>query len=462
MNQETDPVVRMISEIQPERYLRLAVLAVVCLSFANMLYCTLEYEFGWGPKTVLAGPTDRFADLIKDSLSYRVVTAGADRTQAFHSWNPLYQQYYEHPIYGGVEAERKGLITHLQAPPVPTLIFLFCGSLIVHSGSPPLALYLFFLFYLCEAACIAWIAIPRAKRTWKVTAAVLFLCLASYPALVIFGRANYVYAGTTSLAVVFFLTGLYTRRKASLLYLLALAVAVNIHPNAVIFALAIPLVLGVRRAVKPCLEFLAISAVIFAGSYFASHAVYPDYTIGHFLKGLAIYKKLYVQGAMGIFGSTPYIYFRMLGNGIPFAVKLALYYAAGGLFFLFICFAFWRASKATRTSGASGNWPAPLVPFFLTAFYCILTPVFANYHLLIFLGPVILAYLENEGSEGHRVELAAAVICSVLMLSPKNYSLFRIPLQLLVNPAIVCWTVLWLGMEMLRQSKRRAVGVTSD
>jgi hypothetical protein len=98
-----------------------------------MLYCTVAYEFGAGPTTFLLGPEDRFADVIKLSLSFRSVTGGVNETEKFQNWQPLFQHYYEHPDYGGAESLATGELTHFHHPPLSTLIFLLCGLFMVRT-----------------------------------------------------------------------------------------------------------------------------------------------------------------------------------------------------------------------------------------------------------------------------------------------------------------------------------------
>ncbi len=181
-----------------------------------MLYCTIAYEFGSGPMTVLVGPDDRFADLLKLSLSFRSVTGGVDRTDKFPSWQPLYQHYYEDSDYGGTESLATGKLTHFHHPPLSTLIFLLCGLFIVRTGSPSLALLLFFCIYSLEVWSMLRIGIPRARRKPELIFAILFFGFASYPALITFGRGNYVNAGLTTIPIVAFLFAVFAGSKRAL------------------------------------------------------------------------------------------------------------------------------------------------------------------------------------------------------------------------------------------------------
>ena len=469
---------QLIPEIRRDRYLQTAVLGLICFTFLNMLYCTMGYEFGWGPMTFLSGPDDRFADVIKLSLSFRSVTQGVDNTRSFQSWKPIYQGYYEHPVYGGTENLASGELTHFHHPPLSTLIFLLCGIFIVRTGNPSLTLLLFFCVYLLEVWSIILIGIPRPKRTPGLILAIWFLCLASYPALVTFGRANYVNAGLTTIPILVFLIAIFARRQASLASLLALAIAVNIHPNAIIFFFALPLALGIRRATKPSMQFIAVASAIFGASYFAAHKLYPDYTIANFRKGVAIYGNVYISGGAGVrSGSSLFGLVRVLNRGlhlgISFPVEMRVFYILAMCVLVLACAAVWRASvhgeigtecteKETNKDNYGGfvhesnHWPLPLIPFFLVSFYCILSPIFADYHLLVFIAPLVLAYLEPDDAANRSQLLTLVAITSVLMLSPKNYMLQHASVQIILNPLILCGVVLWLTLKLLSEARQRS------
>lgn len=468
------------SNIQPSWSLYAAVLVVLCLSFLNMLYCTMGYEFGWGPRTILAGPEDRFADVLKLSLSFRSVTGGVDKTEKFQTWPPIYQRYFEHPDYGGVQSLGAGELTHFHHPPLSTLIFLSTGLFIVWTGSPTLTLILFFCVYLLEVGCLLWIGIPRSKRRPQLVYAIWFFCLASYPALVMFGRGNYVNAGLTTVPAVAFLVAIFAKKEATFVSLLALALAVNIHPNAIIFLLALPLVLGVRKAIRPSIQFVLISFSISVISYFAAQKLYPDYTLSNFRKGVAIYGKIYISGGAGIrLGSSLFGLIRALNRvlhlGIPFPLEIRVFYILAVLVVGTVFTAYWRASLKRKNSdendstrkreytddrgrilGESSQWPLPLVPFLLVSSYCVLSPVFADYHLLVFLAPLILTCLDERETMENRSQLLMMVtLISAFMLSPKNYPSEHASIQIALNPIILCATLLWIAMALLNEAKRQ-------
>jgi hypothetical protein len=477
-NKEVNRLRRLIPDIRHDRYLAMVVLGLICITYVNMLYSTLAYEFGMGPMTFLAGPDDRFADVIKLSLSFRSVTRGLDHIKNFRSWDPVYQRYYEHPDYGGIESLATGQLTHFHHPPLSTLIFLLCGMFLVRTGSPSLMLILFFCIYLAELGSMIRIGVPREKRTARLLTGICFFCLVSYPALVIFGRGNYVNAGLTTIPIAAFLMATYTRKQPTVAAAIALALAVNIHPNAVIFLLALPVAYGIRGAIKPGVQFITIGSLMFGLSFYAAHALYPEYTIANFLKGVAIYGQVYVAGGAGFrMGSSFYGLIRSLNHGlhlgIPFAAEMKIYYGASIVLLFVATWAVWQACirNHSRTRyhrevegpnrhggiiNRSEPWLRAIAAFFLVAFYCILSPVFADYHLLVFVAPLVLAILYQDTATDRKGLLMLVTICSTLMLSPKNYPLQHASVQMVLNPFILCGTVLWLAIALLTRTRQRS------
>lgn len=468
----------------PKWILRFAVLSLLCLSFLNALYCLVSYEFGWGPKTYLVGPEDRFADLIKLSLSFRATTEGADKLPEFRNWAPIYQRYYEQPDYAGVAGLNTGKLTHFHHPPLSTLLFLLCGLFILKTGQPALALFLFFGVYLLEVCAIVWIGIPRAIRSREVTLAIFFFCLISYPALLTFSRANYVNAGLTTLPVVLFLVATFTSAKPSLLPLFALALAVNIHPNAILLLLALPIAFGVRAAIKPILQFGGIAAAICAPSYLAAHYLYPAYTIATFRQGLSAYAKIYIDGGAGVrsgsslFGLVFGLHhalarYHVVSRYTSSSTDLRVFYVLAMLVVALSGAAYLIAlrqarhlqlqpqrggrsvSASTPESAADfepRNGPSLVAPFLLVSSYTLLSPVFADYHLLVFLAPLLLACIAAPGQSGRRLQLTSLIaFASVFMLSPKNYGY----IQLALNPLILCGVTLWLSFALIAESRRK-------
>jgi phosphoglycerol transferase MdoB-like AlkP superfamily enzyme len=97
-----------------------------------------------------------------------------------------------------------------------------------------------------------------------------------------------------------------------------------------------------------------------------------------------------------------------------------------------------------------------IMPFYLTALYCLITPIFADYHLLVFIAPILLVLLNFQKWAGNYHLISAIVLGSILMLSPKNYYFVSgTSIQLLLNPLILFILTLYLVKESVCGSKSK-------
>ena len=443
----------LFSGINAEQYLRIAVLGILCLTFANALYSVMRNEFGLGYQSFLHGPDDRFADLVKPALSFKIFTSGLENRPSFASWPVLFQNYYLHNPYVGREGLASGGLasgqeTHFHYPPLWELLALMCSLIIVHTGSPQIALLLFFTAYLSGVYRLIYHSVRREERTKTAVFAIWFVCLLGYPSLLIFTRGNF-YAGFTAFLIVHVLISLFGYRDGGAAASLALALAVNTRPNALIFVLAFPVALGVRRSLKPCMRFFAMALGIACASYISAHWLYPDYTISAFRQGLRIYNRLYMIGSLGVrFNSSLFAFVKNLnaaslrllrGTTVTQVLDtlwtIIVFVALAIIIVLVALWGLWRSSCRRL-----------IAPFVLTSLYCLLTPVFGDYHLLVFLAPLLLLSFHAKDWAGHYRSVSAIALASIFVLSPKNYIfLLGFSLQTILNPLILYLAVLYLA-----------------
>jgi hypothetical protein len=430
----------LFSGINAEQYLRIAVLAILCLTYANALYSAMKNEFGLGYQSFLHGPDDRFADLVKVALSFKTLTGGLENRPNFTSWPGLYQRYYLNNPYAGREGLASGKLTHFHEPPLYALQHMLCALLIVQTGSPQFALWVFFAAYLAGVHLLTYHSVRKEERTKTAEVAIWFVCLLGYPSLLIFTRGNYP-AGFTALLIVHVLISLFGYRDGGTAASLALALAVNIRPNSLIFVLAFPVALGIRRSVKPCVHFFAMALGVACASYISVHWLYPDYTLSTFQQGVRRYNHLYMIGSAGdAFNSSLFALVKNLNTAASLRLlsTAGVTQAFGVLAIIIVLVAFW------------GLWHSScrclIAPFVLTSLYCLLTPVFGDYHLLAFLAPLLLLSFHVKDWVGHYREASTIALASILVLSPKNYIFLNgWSLQTILNPLILCLSLLYLA-----------------
>jgi hypothetical protein len=478
--------------LDANRYLRLVACVLIVLTCANLLYCALRYEIGYPPVSFLGtgpeGATDRFADLVKDTVSYRAAVSGLTPASV-NKWPAIFRMYYVYPVYGGKEALADGVeITHFHQPPLTTLYFLASAAFIVRTQSAVLDILFFYTLFLAAVQWAMVVGIPPERRTAALVVFVWLAALLTYPGILVLVRGNF-QSGITSMMITAFLLSVFIRKRVGWAALLSLAIAANFRPNAVIFVFAIPLMLGWKRSWKPVFAFGAFASAILAGSYFASHQLYPDYTVSTFLRGLEIYKKIYIIGPAGDAGnSSMWVLLKnfasmRIASDNPLqaflsATALMLVAVVCGmtrvvrwttavpvlllaLYFQLVAFtdnqnylptAFTAFSLVLLAAAGWGLWRCPkrvlVAPFLLTSLYCLLTPVFADYHLLSFMAPILALYLcQDEWAEDYRL-VGVMAGASALMLVTKNYvAVGGPPLQSVINPLIVYMAAMYVASE---------------
>jgi hypothetical protein len=250
-----------------------------------------------------------------------------------------------------------------------------------------------------------------------------------YPVLFMASRGN-LHAGLTALLLVQALM-LGLQRRAPVVAAILLAVAVNIRPNAILFA-------------APLLAFywpqkwrfgatLAVTGLaILAASLLISTARYPEYRLGSILAGLESYAAIYVVANWGmqygssLFGALRALYGSYHPGLVTAATLSSLLLLGGGV-------AAWAMKRIDDA----------LLLFLAATAYCLGSTVLGDYHLMAFLVvPLALAptYLRGTALEDKLKTVVLVAVC--LILSPKNYLFYGAPrrptsLQVVLNPAIL-------------------------
>lgn len=356
--------------------------------------------------------TDVFGDYFRFVTSY----PGGDRVTTALPW--LLDQlhgYADTRPTSGLAGLKIGAPTHFNAPPLNTLFGLV--TVRAMRWIDPALLYA----AMCLLLLLYWAAIVRRFAPSRIDRhALVLLGVLSYPMLLMLVRGN-VYAGLTGLLIVHAMLIASTRgsgRAAAIL----LAIALGMRPNAVVFV--VPLI-ALCRDRWPTLLVLAVATPAISGAaLFLAHLIYPTYTLATFAQGVRNYYLIYVIQEHGVpFGSSLY-------------GALTILFPHGGLTGVAPIPAGVVGLSAMLLYGLRRIRVVPFV-FLICAAYCLGSTIIADYHLFVFMVPVMLAArtAEARGLEpGERI----ALIASCLMLAPKNY-LFEgdVSIQPLLNPLLL-------------------------
>lgn len=347
--------------------------------------------------------SDRGADFLKVILSL------PGPTPASGPMSQLVDHYAQSPDYHG----EVGLM-HL--PPLSMFLSL-CIRQAFAIISPVVAYLGFIAVFLTATALIV--------RRYSENLIWVMVALFSYPVVFAIDRGN-LYAGLAGLPLVIALL----RKRLDWLAAVLLAVAINVRPNVAICALPL-LFLDYRLAFK----LGAVAAPLFVFSMVAAHALYPEYGLLAFLNGLKTYSEVYVPTYDGqAFNSSIYSAMFILGFGnqslamaiglAPLGLAIPLYKRLSYSEFTFICL----ACSAMATVG------------------------FRDYHLLMFVAPLLLA------------DSAFVLVPSMLLLVPKGYVLLPyLSAQLILNPAIMMLAVCAiLAKGLARQASKTSLVPVKD
>ena len=405
----------------------IALAVILFFTGLNAIYNVLNVEYRGNHSSFLPGPWDRDGDLIKAALSFPPYPTGStpeiDRYLAMYAANPFEK-------LGGVG---RGEISSLHITPLMIVSLLAIKQAILQWG-PDRVVYFYILFAL---ACVAHIVLEFRGSYWG--AALAFLCLGlSFPFLMIVCTGNY---GSLlgGLCLIFFLYEIIAGQRAMLAGLL-LALAVNLHPNAVLLA-PLMLVFDFRVAIRAAFFSAVFAIALFSVSALLAEHFYPGYNLAVFQQALHVYYQVYVIDGHGgreynnsFFGAVwPLVEafhlpvkstIRVLGalqTGILMATALLIFTSA----FYYLKHLIDRYEYA----------------FAISSLYILASTIFATYHLFFLFIFILIFAGRSFASEPGRRHYAILGI-TVFVLAPKFFAyFFDVPLQVFVNPLVLVFGV---------------------
>ena len=382
---------------------------------ANLLFNAIATAMGAGyPYTsFLFRPLDRFGDFFKMAFSY----PGAPLHPTASRWgmDDLLARHL-----ADIKRFQGTTMNHFHMPPVSTLLGL--AARWPMGWIDPVLL---FLGFMAVGLAALFTTVLRAAPGGAAGAHLATVSLLSYPALLVVDRGHFFSLICACLLIAATIRTLRDER-ADGWSILMFAIAVNIRPNAGIIPFALFLGgwgLSFRNAVA-----LGIASVaVFTGALAIVHQLYPPYSFESFLSGLHDYEQANIGGEIGVEnGSSLYGMLRAPFGLAPW--MLAAPILVGGMLL-----------AAAILESRQGRLRASEAMFLALCAYVMGTHVFADYHLLVFIIPLILV----AGEEGPMDRSAwAVVLASCLMLAPKNF-LFVIrgndfwSWQVIANPIIL-------------------------
>ena len=363
-------------------------------------------------------PNDLFADYFKSIFSFITTEKIDARAGNWDYLNSLIKNYISNNPYRQIDL-LTGLTSNLHGMPLSTAFCLINLYLMQWVNSFNLFKIVLIFFLVLNYLFTRLIA-----KSLKIQMVILILLTVNYPFLFLLTRGHF-FSAFTTLTLLLFL--IFIRRLNIPLAAVFLAIACNIRPNAAIFLALLPMVASngsYINAIKFLCYFLTIAICLFLTSLGFCEYFYPNYNFQNFIAAIGSYNTQYAIGDAGL----------AFGSSLAGALKFLFGYVIGSQLIITIFVLFMIALNIIFFVKKKINLSCYL--FNTCAFYVLATPVFADYYLGIFLGPILYIFLESEIPS--TINDFIVIIGSVLMLSPKNY-IFRydVSFQVFLNPFIL-------------------------
>lgn len=418
---------------------------VMVLVALNSFYCIIMGAIGYieYPYTnFLFPPEDRFADLIKIAISFTKPLADVIDLSKISEWPEIFQNYFFHNPYGGIDALERGELSHFMGVSLGHTYGVLNGY-IAYTFSPT---YLYIFYALLYVFCLGigiYYMLQRIFVTHVIWVSIVVFIF-SYPGLYIFMRGHFFSAFAVIILSIAIISLILKRERISWI---AFGIAMNMRPNFILFA---PMIYAAIQTPKAMFTYgvkLGVwSATLLILFYWIMCSIYPDYTFAHTLKATQIYNTLYNYGNAGLaFGSSYYgaIYATAKLYGlIPEKITVLGHIMAMISFLPLVIGTLMRRFSAVELT------------FFLSSFYVLYTPVVGDYQLLVFILPLIVYLVaRSHFSEDKAQHIFIIGLSTILLLSPKNYVYIeelKIYSQVFINPIIMLIAsgyILWNRMS---------------
>jgi len=403
----------------------------------NALFNSLSYAYGYNSylmNSFLFSASDLYGDLIKFSISFM----DSKEIHDISNWSKLYQNYYLHNHYGGIESLEKGLLSNLGTTPFYLYIAYFI-KFIIFKLSPSDTIIYFYIFIFLSIVFMVYYFYSSYKKTFIIS---LFI-FCSYPTLFMLTRGH-IYSYITALFLIFFIALIIKQSKNYLLVALLLAIAVSFRPNVAILSVLFFLY-GFRDGVKYLVIFIFLSLVLFIINIYLASFLYPDYNLTNFIHATDIYFHTYVLGSAGSeFNNSLYGGINFILNIFDIKVlnsELKMINMASFIILIFILSISILLTLKKYISSFDFS-------FIVVSIYILASSVFATYHLFVLY--IFLLLYKNIDSNNYRL----IIFTTIFMLSPKNYyHINNVSIETLLNPLVLFASVLYMILKVLKNKR---------
>ena len=374
-------------------------------SSINSIFYSIAYAFDASTGTYIFRG-DFLADFFKILFSY---PSGKELGESsYHILPKVLKSYVDSNPYGGVSELAAGNLTHFHITPLSTAILLAFVE-----ASNLVGIWAAFSFAFITGSLLLVGGVRWTSATPEKFIVLLATFLISYPFLFVLQRGN-LHSFLSCLALILAVIAL--QKKQVFFAIMLFALAVNIRPNLFLF---IPIFYfwPFKAASRPLLASLVTGAICWVAFLFVNHT-YSEFSINHFIQGVSIYERLYVVGDGGFAYSVSIFSF------VKFLCKLMhLELQARLVNSIILLSALVLVAYATVLQHKDRLSRVEYI-FILAAVNALGTPVFADYHLMIFFVTIFLVAYDADSDPrlvGDSMMLIMIFLASVFMVSPLNY-----------------------------------------
>jgi hypothetical protein len=378
----------------PNYYLANFFLIFISIYALNYLTIDIYHWYSAGPFTLFFDRTDIHADAIKAALSLKGIVGEAVSLPTFDSWPDSFKNYSGSYVdYSG--AGTPGTIYH--HPPL-TFFYFEMIAFAIKWGFSPISI----LIFITSCAILIFIIITyRIRILFSLTnlevGYLIITGLFSYPFIFALNRSNFPAIFSFLLLYYWVFIGINSKKFISL------AISLNIRPNNIIAVL--PFLKfsknNILHVILLIFQFLFITLIFL----YTSNYLNDKYTLESFISSLGEYKKAYLfMGPGDAYNSSLHSLARFFS--ISFGIEYFVTYLS------YLAIYFWFILNLYLNVNINNT-----VKSFIGASCCmLLTPVFTDYHLLIFLIPLTFSVIEYKLN----YKLSKIVgITAIFLLSPK-------------------------------------------
>lgn len=368
---------------------------------------------------------DQFADSIKTSLSLKSLLLDPVGLFNYSNWPNIFKSFYENNPYKEFTIAHPNL-SIFHHPPLTFNYFQVIAISIKYGAHP----YTVVFVNIALLTCLIFAIIRTCKVQYNFsnsqTNLVALIAFIGYPSLFAIDRGNF----QSLFCSLFFIIGVLKAIKASNINtsIIFLALSLNIRPN---ISLALIPFAGVKPFKMHYLIKLCISSIIiFIACNAVANHLSPTYTLESFIQALNVYKEGYIIGHHGDGYNSSLHSFARIASSYLWKYEAIFYFMS------FILGALITTSyiklRHSNTSMA-----------YIGCTLCMLfTPTFGDYHLLIFLMPIVFAI--NEFDKLPKVSYLLSTSALAIMAPKSGILIAGFTLNSLFNPLICLITLIAL------------------